>query len=154
MFILCENVRFWGPLQNPVGPQMGAPICQVALTMWNALKDGATFEVVERTSLRSCHKMLPRGRPKHPRLIFDDFGSLLAVFAMISRYALAPTFEPKIVKHSPHPPTKMMPTICQDLQAICQDPQTIARNKMRAYNTRHRNHRLLNTRPARHKGGR
>ena len=35
---------------------------------------------------------------------------------------------------------------------ICHDLQEIVRNRIRVYTTPHRNHRHLNTRPARHKG--
>ena len=82
------------------------------------------------------------------------FGSPRASFSMFFMM-LAPTFEPKIANLAPTRRLnswKKSAKICQDLQKICQDlPETI-RNKMRAYNTPHRNHRPLNARTARISG--
>ena len=78
------------------------------------------------------------------------FGIIFNVFSML----LAPTFEPNIAKHGPHPPIKLRQQICYDLPKICQDLHNIVTKKKSAYNTPHRNHRPLSTRPARHKGRR
>ena len=66
---------------------------------------------------------------------------------------LAPTFEPLVAKHGPHPPIKWMQMFCQDLPTFCQNLQQMVRNKMRAYSTPHRKHQPLNTKSARNTRG-
>ena len=96
--------QIWGPLQNPVGAKIEPQIDQVAPNIFFSSSVGRLFPVLMWSYILVA-LWLSFGT------VLGPIGYLLLHFWYQFQWFfmfLAPTFEPNIAKHAPHPPIKLM----------------------------------------------